>query len=91
VSPPTKTLLVDPDVVARKLDDETVLVQMRTNRIFTLNATGTRIWELIESGCDEGSLVDRLRAEFDASEAKLREEVETLLDSLRAEGLITNA
>jgi hypothetical protein len=88
ISKPTS---IDPDVVARKLEGEMVLVQMRTNRIFTLNATGSRIWELIESGCDESALVDRLRDEFDVSETMLRREVDSLLTSLRAEGLIADA
>jgi len=36
-----------PEVLARRLPGGAVLVHMRTNRIFELNETGARIWELL--------------------------------------------
>jgi hypothetical protein len=35
------------DVVSRRLEDEVVLVHLRTNRIYKLNETGARLWELL--------------------------------------------
>ena len=43
-------------VVSSRLGDAGVLVHLRTNQIFELNATGVRIWELI----GEGSSVEEI-------------------------------
>jgi len=32
------------DVVARRLEDEIVLVHLQKNRIYSLNRTGARFW-----------------------------------------------
>jgi hypothetical protein len=76
------------DVVSRRLDDQTVLVNLRTNRIFELNRTGARFWEMLEEGGSEPEIVTRLVAEFDASEDQITSEVRSLIDSLLQEELI---
>ena len=40
----------NPDVVFRRLDDEVVLVNMKTNLIYALNPTAARFWELLRRG-----------------------------------------
>jgi hypothetical protein len=75
-------------VVSRRLDDQTVLVKLRTNRIFELNRTGARLWELLEEAPSESQIVTGLLAEFDVSQEQLEREVRALLDSLLEEGLI---
>ena len=40
----------NPEVIAKRLDQTTVLVDISTSRIFELNETGTRIWELLGQG-----------------------------------------
>ena len=76
------------EVVARRLDEETVLVHLGTNRIFTLNATAARLWELLQEGHDCETIERRMRAEFDVDGAELAREIESVLESLRAEALI---
>jgi len=39
-----------PDVVARQVGDDVVLVHLDTSQIFALNATGARFWELLSDG-----------------------------------------
>jgi Coenzyme PQQ synthesis protein D (PqqD) len=77
------------DVVARRLDDNTVLVNLRTNLIYELNHTGARLWELIVEGCDRGELERRMLQEFAVDDETLSAEVTALLDSLREAGLVT--
>jgi hypothetical protein len=76
------------DVVARHLDSETVLVHLGTNRIYTLNSTAARLWELLEEGHDRLEIERRMGAEFDVDGAELAEEIERALASLTAEGLV---
>jgi Coenzyme PQQ synthesis protein D (PqqD) len=82
------TFRPQPDVVSRRLDDQTVLVNLRTNRIFELNRTGARLWDLLGEGSSESQIVERLLAEFDVPQEQLEREVRELIDSLLDEGLI---
>lgn len=81
----------NPDVITQELEGELVLVHMATNRIFALNATGARFWELLESGLDVPGIRETLKREFDVDPRQLESEVEGLVAALAAEGLVEHA
>jgi hypothetical protein len=76
------------DVVARRLDDVVILINLKTNRIFELNSTGARIWELISSGNSLADIREMMLREFDVSETELSSAIDTLISWLRNEGLL---
>jgi hypothetical protein len=80
-----------PDVVWRRVGDEAVLVNLKTNRIYSLNHTGARLWELIDAGHDRDAAEAVLMSEFEIEEDELRKEVSAVLDELAKEGLILEA
>jgi hypothetical protein len=77
-----------PDVVWRRVGDETVVVNLKTNRIYSLNHTGARLWELISAGHDREAAEAALLTEFDVDEGELRREVAAALEQLAKAGLI---
>jgi hypothetical protein len=77
-----------PDAVAQRLGDEMVLIHLKTDRIFVLNRTGARLWELLSSGLDQASIQQQMLQEFDVTEAQLTNEVDPLVTSLKNEHLI---
>jgi len=77
-----------PGVVARRLDRSGVLVHLPTNRIFELNETGMRVWELLSDGESVLTMVDRLVTEFDVDSARALREVSELVARLREEGFV---
>ena len=79
------------DVVSRRLDDVVVLINLKSNRIFELNSTSGRLWELVSEGASLSTIQARLRSEFDVSESDLTHAIKALADWLAAEGLIANA
>ena len=79
----------DPDVVARRVQDEVVLVQLGRNEVYALNRTGARLWELLIDGCRPTEAVERMLGEFDVPEPELRAEVDSFLDLLLREGLLS--
>jgi hypothetical protein len=79
-----------PDVVHQRLEGEIVLVNLKTNRIFALNRTGARLWELLEVGCDRSEISRQMQAEFDVDAAQLEQEIEALLSSLLDEELVVS-
>lgn len=78
----------NPDVVFRDVEGETVLVHLGTNRIYALNATGARLWQLLTEGYDRSALTRRLLEEFDVEPAALEREIDGLLSELTEEELV---
>jgi Coenzyme PQQ synthesis protein D (PqqD) len=76
------------EVVSRKLGDRSVVVNLRTNRIYELNRTASRVWELLEAGLARAELEAMLLDEFDVEQSVLSQEVDRMLAQLSAEGLI---
>ena len=76
------------DVVSQRLGDAGVLIDMRTGRMFELNVTGIRIWELAVEGCSLDETVSRLQQEFAADAQQMRSEASELVDELVREGLL---
>jgi len=76
------------DAVSNRLGQGGVVVNLRTNRIFELNATGMRVWELIGSRRTADEIAHQLESEFDAEPGRVRTEVEALLGDLAREGLV---
>jgi hypothetical protein len=81
-------LRTNPEVIAKRLDEAAVLVDIATNRIFELNETGTRVWELLGEGLDTQRIVRRLVDEFEVEDAQATDEVRSLLVQLQTEGLL---
>src|SRR5688500_4964981 len=77
-----------PDVVSSRVGHTGGLVHLQTNRIFELNATGVRVWELLEPTRTLGEVADILLREFDVERSQLKVEIEALIESLRREGLV---
>jgi Coenzyme PQQ synthesis protein D (PqqD) len=77
-----------PDVAYRELEGEMVLVHLGTNRIYSLNETGARFWELLAAGNERAEIERLLLAEFDVRPAELRQEIESMLGALAEEGLV---
>jgi hypothetical protein len=77
-----------PDVLARRVGDELVLVHMGRNEIFALNTTGARLWELLSEGRTRSAAVEQLMSEFDASAETVEREADRLMALLEREGLV---
>jgi hypothetical protein len=77
-----------PEVIAKRLDDTAILVDLRTSRIFELNVTGTRIWELLSEVNDESEIARHLAEEFAVDEQEAAREAARVIAELRAEGLL---
>ena len=80
----------NPDVLAKRLGEATVLVHLATNSIFELNETGTRVWELVCQGVDPDLIVRALAEEFDVDAPQAAEGLENLITQLRTAGLLAS-
>jgi hypothetical protein len=85
---PQRGLRPNPDVLARRAGDETVLVQVRTSRIYELNRTAAAFWNLLQAGRTKEEIESQLAREFDVDRRSLTAEVEGLIGVLAAEDLV---
>lgn len=76
------------DIIARQLGASAVLIRMRTSRIYELNETGARIWDLLKQHATRESAVEGILAEFQIDRADAEAAVDELIAMLRSEGLL---
>lgn len=77
-----------PDVVYREVDGEVVLLNTSTGQYYSLDAVGSRIWSLVTPGASRQVVLETLLAEFDVDEARLKADVDALVEQLVAHTLI---
>ncbi len=70
------------------MGDEIVLVHLKTNRIFSLNPTGARFWELLSEGQSRSEIETTLLQEYDGSQAEVSAEIDALVTTLEGERLV---
>jgi hypothetical protein len=80
--------VVDAEVVSQRLGDELVIVHLRTNRIFMLNRTAARFWELLDGDSDLRTIKEKMVEEFDVDERQLEVEFDDFLAALSREQLV---
>ncbi len=79
---------VNPDVVFRDVEGETVLLHLERGIYFGLDPVGTRIWaSLVEHGCAR-PVVAALLEEFDVTPQALEDDIARLLDALAQNELV---
>jgi hypothetical protein len=79
------------DVAWRRVDDDVVLVQLRTNRIYSLSTTAARAWELLSEGLDRPEVERSLLEEYDVAPDELGRSLDELLRELSEAQLIAPA
>ncbi|TLD42024.1 MAG: hypothetical protein JETT_1733 [Candidatus Jettenia ecosi] len=82
----------DPEVVVTELEGlegkEAVLLHLGTKMYFTLNETGLRIWQMLNSGLTPEEISEQFLKEFDISPEKAKESILNLIDELITEKLV---
>jgi hypothetical protein len=85
---PVARVTVPESVLFRDLDGEAVLLETVTGRYYGLNEVGTRMWSLLQLHGEIEAVCRALLTEYDAPEARLRDDLLRFVDSLAASGLI---
>jgi len=80
-----------PDALATRVGDEIVLVDLKTDRIYSLNRTAARIWELVSADCDRAEVERRILAEFDVTPDQLAGAIDELVKSMTEDGLLVRS
>jgi hypothetical protein len=80
--------VVPAHVLIRRLDGELVLLNLESERYFGLDATGTRMWELVTSQPCIGLALEKLQEEYEVEPDVLRSHLTQLMSGLVENGLL---
>ncbi len=77
------------DVVSTQLDEEeSVLLSLETQQYYSLNETGSRVWELLTEGQDADAIAAAITEEWDTTHEEALQYVQSFLEELSEEGLV---
>ena len=88
ITPDSRVQIREGDVLFQELQGETVLLNLTTGVYLGLNPIGTRIWRLMESKQSLREVLDAMLQEYDVPEEQLTGDVVSLVDKMRANGLV---
>lgn len=77
-----------PDVVLQMIDNEALLLKLQDEVVFSLNATGARIAQLIVDGLSLDEVVTTLCREHGMSRIDVEPDVQDLVSALMSKGLV---
>lgn len=76
------------DVIASRLEDEVVILDLKSGVYHGLEAVGARIWELIDPTTPVHAIRDSLLDEYEVEPARCEQDLLALLDELNSHGLL---
>ena len=76
------------EVVWRDFGGETVLLDLRTSRYLTTNASATLLWRRLEAGATRAQLVDALVETFAIDPDRAEEDIDGFVNDCRRRGLL---
>lgn len=79
---------VAPEVVFREVSGEAVILDLSTQRYFSLDPVGTRMWVLLAELGRVSLVHGRLLREYDVGPERLERDLESLVTGLLEKGLL---
>ncbi len=79
---------ISPDILSQIIDDETVLLDMKSENYFGLNDVGSKALELLKEGTDIESVVQDLLQLYNVEKNQLEKDISGLFQELLNAGLI---
>jgi len=76
-------------VMARKVGDETVILDLAGGTYYGLDPVGARVWQLMGEGKTLGEICDTMLDEYDVTREALQRDVIDLADKLLEQNLIS--
>ncbi len=78
----------DAKVISEMLDGETILINLENGNYYSMNDTGSVVWNLLQTGAGAGDMTAALVAGYEVDEDVVTKDLQAFLDVLRADGLI---
>lgn len=82
------TVVIPPEVMARQVGDETVILDLASGNYFGLDPVGARIWQLISEGKTLADTCEVLLGEYEVAREDLERDLIRLVQELQSRGLV---
>ncbi len=86
---PTLAFCRKTDKLSTELDQETIILDMDSGIYSQLNPVASTIWQLLIQPVNYDTIVQKITAEYDTTEAKCKQEIIDFLIALAEHNLIT--
>ena len=84
-----ESLTLKPDVVARTVGDEMILLDLETGTYFTLNSIGAIIWRGLETSVSFETMATAIVEQYEVDAVTALADIDEYVEQLIAEGLVT--
>ncbi|NOZ95654.1 MAG: PqqD family protein [Acidobacteria bacterium] len=79
---------ISPEATGKIIDGEAVIIDLATGVYYSLNPSGSRLWELLSAGQSREAMAELLSAEFGIGRDRAEKDLDALLIRLIEEGLV---
>ena len=69
-------------------EDGSVLINLQSGKVFSLNGVGAKIWTMLEQGINFDGVLDALRGEYNLPSAELKNDLDGFIDELARRDLL---
>jgi hypothetical protein len=82
--------LNSPNVIGETIDGEAILVDLRTGSYYSIQGSGSTLWDAIASGASLGRLADEVASAYSVDRDAAEDAVSSFCAELEREGLIVS-
>jgi hypothetical protein len=82
------TIVATPDQVSCRLDEETVLLELKNGTYYGLNSVGSVIWEMIQQPKSVQAVYSAVLERYSVDPETCRRDVLRMIEELQAAGLV---
>lgn len=79
------------NVFSRTLENETIILNLKTGQYFSTDTVGSRIWDLLVANNPLPEIIDILATEFDCAHEELSHDLTEFISELKQKSLIVEA
>jgi len=87
-APQTTFLPNEPDIAAKVIDGETIILNVSNSNYYSTIDVGTTVWELIAAGRDFQNILSHIADLYDVPETQVEQDIEKFVSDLLSERLI---
>jgi Coenzyme PQQ synthesis protein D (PqqD) len=80
---------ISDDVLFQELQEEAVLLNLKTGVYFGLDKVGSRIWQHLKEQEMLSKVVEAMLLEYDVTEERCRQDLLNLIEKMEAQGLVS--
>jgi Coenzyme PQQ synthesis protein D (PqqD) len=85
---PAELVTIPENVIAKKVGEETVLLDFEAGVYYGLDSVGSRMWELLAEGKSLEEVNEAMVGEYDATPETIAHDLDALVAELESHGLV---